>query len=59
MKWVVIILLPAINTFIFTLGGLLGFNSEIICGVISAVTVLIGALIGVSSYTYTKEKANE
>ena len=56
LKWIVMIFLPAVNTLIFTINSLLGFNSEIVCGIISAVTVFLGALIGVSTYTYNKEK---
>ena len=57
LKWIVVILLPALNTLIFTIGGLVGFETGLICGVISAITVFLGALIGVSTYAYNKEKA--
>lgn len=57
LKWIVVILLPAVNTLIFTIGGLIGKETGLICGVISAVTVFFGALIGVSTYAYNKEKA--
>lgn len=57
LKWIVVILLPAVNTLIFSIGGLVGFDTGLICGVISAVTVFLGALIGVSTYAYNKEKA--
>lgn len=56
LKWIVVIFLPALNTFIFALGGVLHFDSEVVCGVISAVTVFLGALIGVSTYAYRKEQ---
>lgn len=56
LKWIVIVFLPALNTLIFALGGVLGFESSIICGVISAVTVFLGALIGVSTVAYNKEQ---
>lgn len=56
LKWIVVIFLPALNTFIFALGSVLHFDSEVICGVISAVTVFLGALIGVSTYAYRKEQ---
>lgn len=55
LKWIVIIFLPALNTLIFSLGGILGFDSTIVCGIISAVTVFLGALIGVSTRAYNKE----
>ena len=56
LKWIVVIFLPALNTLIFALGGVLGFDSSIVCGVISAVTVFLGALIGVSTYQYRKDQ---
>ena len=56
LKWIVVIFLPALNTLIFALGGVLGFDSAVVCGVISAVTVFLGALIGVSTYQYRKNQ---
>ena len=56
LKWIVIVFLPALNTLIFALGGALGFESGVICGVISAITVFLGALIGVSTVAYNKNK---
>lgn len=59
MKWIVVVFLPALNTLIFALGGVLGFDSNVVCGVISAVTVFLGALIGVSTIAYNKGKENQ
>ena len=60
LKWIVIVFLPALNTLIFALGNVLQFESSVICGIISAVTVFLGALIGVSSVRYSKaEKETE
>lgn len=56
LKWIVIVFLPALNTLIFALGNVLQFESSVICGIISAVTVFLGALIGVSSMRYNKEE---
>lgn len=56
LKWIVVIFLPALNTLIFALGGVLGFDSSVVCGVISAVTVFLGALIGVSTHQYRKDQ---
>ena len=56
LKWIVLIFLPALNTFLFALGSILEFDSNTVCGVISAVTVFLGALIGVSTHAYYKEK---
>ena len=54
IKWAVITGLPAISAFIGTLGTIYGFNSEVIVLTINAVTVLIGALIGISGIRYQK-----
>lgn len=59
LKWIVIVFLPALNTLIFALGNVLQFETSVICGVISAVTVFLGALIGVSSVKYTKNNKTE
>jgi len=56
LKWIVVIFLPALDTFIFMLGSALGFNSSVVCGVISAFTMFLGALIGVSTYQYRKKQ---
>jgi hypothetical protein len=56
LKWIVVIFLPALNTLIFALGGVLGFDSSVVCGVISAFTMFLGALIGVSTYQYRKDQ---
>lgn len=52
LKWVVIIALPAVNALVASLGLVLGFDSSVACGVLSAVTVFLGALIGVSNRNY-------
>ena len=57
LKWIVMILLPALETAIFGLGQLYGFDSTIICGTIAIIATFIGALIGVSTHAYNKEKA--
>ena len=59
LKWIVIVFLPALNTLIFALGNVLQFESSVICGIISAVTVFLGALIGVSSVRYSKEEEDK
>ena len=59
LKWIVVIFLPALSTLLFSLGAVCGFNAEMACGIISAVTVFLGALIGVSTYTYNKGKAGD
>jgi len=60
LKWIVVIFLPALETAIFGLGQLYGFDSTLICGTIAIACTFIGALIGVSTYAYRKEqKANQ
>lgn len=56
LKWIVIIFVPAVETLITTLGLLYGFKTEIIIGTIAAVATFVGALIGISSKTYNREK---
>ena len=59
LKWIVIVFLPALNGLILALGNVLQFDSSVICGIISAVHVFLGALIGVSSVKYTKSNKTE
>lgn len=58
LKWVVVVFLPATETLIFTLGGLLGFDPRVVCGILAAVATFLGALIGVSTINYNKEQSN-
>ena len=56
LKWVCIIVLPALATFYFTLAQIWGLPyAEQICGTITAVDLLLGALIGVSTVQYNKQ----
>jgi len=55
LKWVAQYLLPALGTFYFALCGLWGFpNGEQIVGTITAVDILLGVLLGMSSAKYNK-----
>ena len=56
LKWVAQIALPAVATLYFALSDLWGlpFSKEVV-GTISAVDVFIGAMLGVSSYKYSKK----
>lgn len=56
LKWILLILTPALTLLITTLGGLYNFDTKIINGTISAVATFLGALIGVSSSNYNKNK---
>jgi hypothetical protein len=60
LKWIALVCLPAIATFISVLWGIWGFPyGEPIIGTVVAVNALIGALIGVSSAKYRKETNNK
>lgn len=60
LKWVCVILLPACATLIFSLGQIFEWGwAGIVVGVIEAVDFFIGALIGVSTAQYNKNKEND
>lgn len=55
LKWLVVIVLPAISTFYSTVAPLFGwYDPGTVAQVISAVCVLVGALIGISTAEYNK-----
>ena len=57
LKWLVGIVLPALSTFYSTVAPLFGwYDPGTIAQVISAVCVLVGALIGISTAEYNKTK---
>lgn len=56
LKWVLIIFVPALITFLTTIFALYGIpHIEIVVGTISAVATFLGALIGVSTKAYNKK----
>ena len=58
LKWLVFIAIPAIGTFIFAISQIWGWPpyAEQIVGTLSALAVLIGSLIGISTVQYNKEQ---
>lgn len=57
LKWIAQILLPATATLYVAVAGIWGFPyAKEIAGTISAVDLFIGALLGISSMNYYKEK---
>lgn len=57
LKFVAQIVLPALGTLYFTLASIWGFPyGEQIIGTISAIDVFLGALLGISTINYRKEK---
>lgn len=57
LKWITLIFLPAISTLYFALANIWGFPyvTEIV-GTIAAIETFIGALIGISTIQYNKQK---
>lgn len=57
LKWICMIVSPALCTLLVTLTSLWGWSIpiEAIVGTITAVTTFIGVLIGISTYNYNKE----
>ena len=57
LKWVALLLLPALATLISTLGVIWKFNySEQISLTIMALDTFLGAILGVSSSNYKKQQ---
>lgn len=60
LKWVVMLVLPAIATFVVTLFGIWNIPyGEAISGTIMAINTLLGAVIGISNVSYNKNKNKE
>lgn len=62
LKWVALICIPAVVTFLSVVLGVLDVDAHainIITTILTAVATLIGTLIGVSTATYNKEKNDE
>lgn len=56
LKWVALVVLPAIATLYFALSGIWGLPyGEQIVGTITAIDTFLGALLGISSINYNKE----
>ena len=55
LKWIALILLPALGTLYFALAGIWGFPyAEQIVGTITAIDTFLGVLLGISANTYKK-----
>ena len=60
LKWIALIVLPALAVLYATVGQAWGWpHIEAICITINAVATFIGALIGVSHLTMKKEQQDE
>lgn len=59
LKWLVMIVLPAISTLYFALSGIWGWPyAEEVVGTIAAITTFLGALLGISNAQYKKVNEN-
>ncbi|MBR3238482.1 MAG: phage holin [Oscillospiraceae bacterium] len=57
LKWVCLILLPALSTLYWSLSGIWGWPyTEQIIGTIAAVETFLGVIIGISTHTYNVER---
>lgn len=56
LKWIAIVALPALSTFIVVIGRIWGWGdiASMIAQTITAVAVLLGALLGISTIQYKK-----
>lgn len=56
LKWISLIVLPALGTLYFALSGIWGLPyGEEIVGTIVAIETFLGALLGISTAQYNKE----
>ena len=60
LKWIAQILLPAVATLYFAIAQIWGLPySEEIVGTITAIDAFLGALLGISTYQYNKDRNND
>ena len=57
LKWIAMVVLPALGTLYFALAGIWGFPyGEEIVGTITAIDTFLGVILGVSSVQYHKSE---
>lgn len=57
LKWIALILIPAIGTLYFALAGIWGLPyAEAIVGTLTAVDTFLGAILGISTSMYKKNQ---
>ena len=57
LKWVALVLLPALGTLYFALAGIWGFPyGEQIVGTITAIDTFLGVILGISTVQYNKKE---
>ena len=59
LKWIAMVLLPAIGTLYFALAGIWNFPyGEQIVGTVTAVDTFLGVILGISTAQYNKAQAS-
>lgn len=60
LKWVAIVCLPALSTFIVVIGKVWGWGDTalMVAQTITAIATLLGALLGISTIQYNKDSEN-
>lgn len=57
LKWIALVVLPAVATLYFALSGIWGFPyGEQVVGTITAIDTFLGAILGISNIQYNKNK---
>ena len=57
LKWIALIIIPAVGTLYFALAGIWGFPyAEAIVGTLTAVDTFLGAILGISTSMYKKNQ---
>ena len=57
LKWIALIVLPAVGTLYFTLATIWGFPyGDQVVGTITAIDTFLGALLGISTNQHNKRK---
>ena len=57
LKWVALVLLPALGTLYFALAGIWGFPyGEQIVGTITAIDTFLGVILGISTVQYNRKE---
>lgn len=60
LKWIALVVLPALATLYFALAGIWGFPyGEQVVGTITAIDTFLGALLGISSINYYKKEGEK
>lgn len=60
LKWIAIIVLPALATLVGAVGVAIGYaNTDLVVTIIVALGAFLGSVLGVSSYEHNKEDGND